>query len=127
MSKLNYSVEMAVFCSIFYYCSPKGYRMLRNSGRLILPSYSTVKRLTYAMKSSPEIEQQDAICFFYIKHKFKYLSSNDKFVTLMVDEIHIKQYFDYKCGSVVGTAYDSIEAASSAFVFMLNSVLSKYK
>ena len=45
----------------------------------------------------------------------------------MVDEIHLKPYFDYKGGNIVGSAFDSSEAATSAFVFMLNSVRSKFK
>ena len=46
---------------------------------------------------------------------------------LMIDEIHIKPYFDYKCGNIVGAAFNSAEAATSAFVFMISSVASKFK
>ena len=45
----------------------------------------------------------------------------------MIDEIHIKPYFDYKGGNIVGSAFDGIEAATSAFVFMVNSLTSKFK
>lgn len=45
----------------------------------------------------------------------------------MVDEIHIKQFYDYKGGNVVGSAFNCNEAANSAFVFMLNSLCSKVK
>ena len=107
--------------------SPQGYRLLRNTGHLILPSYSTVRRLTLSQNLSPAAEQQENNFLVYIKNKFKFLSESDTTVILMVDEIHIKQYFDYKGGNVVGSAFNSTEAASSAFVFMISSVLSKFK
>ena len=65
--------------------------------------------------------------FFYIKNKFKSLTRNDKTVTLLIDEIHLKPFFDYNGGNVVDAAYDSNDAATSAFAFMINSVFSKFK
>lgn len=95
-------------------------------GYLILPCYSTVRRLTIAQNLSPAREQLNNNFLSYIKNKFKFLSPNDLTVT-MVDEIHIKQYFDYKGGNIVGSAFDSSDAAKSAFVFMINSICSKFK
>ena len=46
---------------------------------------------------------------------------------LLIDEIHLKPYFDYKGGNVVGSANNTNEVAASAFAFMLSSVLSNYK
>ena len=51
----------------------------------------------------------------------------DKTIILLVDEIHLKPYFDYKGGDVVGAAYNSTDAATSAFAFMISSVFSNYK
>ena len=48
-------------------------------------------------------------------------------VSLLIDEIHLKPYFDYKGGNVVGLANNTNEVAISAFAFMLSSVLSNYK
>ena len=127
LNKLEYSAEFMVFSSLLYNCSPQGYRLLRNTGHLILPSYSTVRRLTLSQNLNPALEQHDSNFLMYIKNKFKFLTQNDKTVTLMIDEIHIKQYFDYKGGNVVGSAFNTTEAAKSAFVFMLSSLLSKFK
>ena len=127
MKKINYSSELIVFSSLLYYSSPKSYYFLKSFGNLILPSNSTVRRLTYIMKSSPEIEQSDVYFLHYIKEKFRFLNPNDKIVTLMIDEIHMKKYFDYKGGTIVGAGYNTDEAASSAFVFMLNSLKSSFK
>ena len=48
-------------------------------------------------------------------------------VSLLIDEIHLKPYFDYNGGNVVGLANNTNEVATSAFAFMLSSVLSNYK
>ena len=45
----------------------------------------------------------------------------------MVDEIHLKAQMDYKGGNIFGAAFKSIEAATSAFVLMISSILSKFK
>lgn len=45
----------------------------------------------------------------------------------MVDEIHLKDYFDFKGGNLVGMAFNNKEAATSAHVFMIQSLLSAYK
>ena len=46
-------------------------------------------------------------------------------VSLLIDEIHLKPNFDYKGGN--GLANNTSEVATSAFAFMLSSVLSNYK
>ena len=49
-------------------------------------------------------------------------------VTLLVDEIHLKRYFDYKGRTIVGSSYNSVcNAGKSAFAFMISSVFFKYK
>ena len=75
----------------------------------------------------PESEQLESNFLMYIKNKFKALLPEDKNVTLMVDEIHIKPCFDYKGGNIVGSAFDTSEAASSAYVFMVSSIMSEFK
>lgn len=48
-------------------------------------------------------------------------------MTLMLDEIHLQPYFDYKRGTVTGAASNSTEAAKTAHFFMVQSLLSPYK
>lgn len=110
-----------------YNCSPQGYRLLRDSGYVIFPSFSTVKRVFISKDFSPSLEQHDENFLAYIKQEFKSLSDDDKTVNLLMDEIHLKAYFDYKGGNIVGSAFDSCEAANSAFVFMVNSIKSSFK
>ena len=60
----------------------------------------------------------------YIKNKFKLLVQKDTTVSLLVDEIHLKPYTDYKGGNIFGLSDNSNEA-TSAFAFMLSSVFSQ--
>ena len=77
---------------------------------------------------SPSIEQTNKTFLFYIKQKFQCLKSSDLTVMLLVDEIHLKRYFDYKGGTIVGSSRNNVcNAAKSAFAFMISSVFSKYK
>lgn len=48
-------------------------------------------------------------------------------VTLMIDEVHIQQSFEYKGGELTGTASNSTEAAKTAHVFTSKSLLSTLK
>ena len=59
-----------------------------------------------------------------IKNEFKLLVQKDTTVSLLVDEIHLKPYIDYKDDNIVDLSGNSNEAATSAFVFMLSSVFS---
>ena len=127
MKKKNYSYEFLIFSSIFYNVSPHAYRFLRNSGNCILPCYSTIRKLTLANAMNPFHEQSENTFLYYIKQKFNALSSSDSTVSLMVDEIHLKPFYDYKGGTIAGVAFDSFEAANSAFVFMISSLFSAYK
>ena len=52
---------------------------------------------------------------------------SDTTVSLLVDKIHLKLYFDHKSGNIVGLSDNSNEAATSAFVFMPSMVISQYK
>ena len=42
LNKLNYSTEIMIFSSLLYNCSPRGFRLLRDSKNVILPTYSTI-------------------------------------------------------------------------------------
>lgn len=85
LSTLEYSAEFMVSSSLLHNCSPQGYRLLRNTGHLILPSHSTVRRLTLSQNLSPAAEQHDNNFLMYIKNKFKFLSQSDTTVILMVN------------------------------------------
>ena len=115
-NKFDYLTEMMIFSSLLYSCSLKGYRFLRDSKNIILPSYSTIKRLTLSTYVNPLIKQYDNNFLMYIKNKFNLLVQQDTTVSLLVDEIHLKPYIDYKSGNIVGLSNYSNEAATSALL-----------
>ena len=123
----SYSNDYLIFSSIFYNLSPHGYRFLRSSGKIILPCYTIIRRLTMSSSMDPFQEQHDSTFLFYAKQKFKVLLPCDKTVSLLADEIHLKPYFDYKGGNIAGAAYNSEQPANSAFVFMITSLFSSLK
>lgn len=122
----RYSSDVLILSSLILSISPHAYNFLRNSDVLVLPHPSTLKKLLTSCNLNPKHETDDNfLC--YIKQKFQYLSDNDKTVTLMMDEIHLKSYLDFKGGSILGMSYNCSEAANSAYVFMVQSVQSSYK
>ena len=80
-NEFDYSTEMMIFTSMLYNCSPKGHRLLRDSKNIILPIYSTIKRLTLSTHMNPLIEQHDNNFLMYIKDKFKLLVLKDTTVS----------------------------------------------
>jgi hypothetical protein len=45
----------------------------------------------------------------------------------MMNEIHIKPCFDYKGGNIIGSAHNSVKAATTAHAFLISSIFSNYK
>lgn len=119
----RFDSETMIIASMLLFISPHAYKFLRSSGLIVLPHPNTIKNLCSNVNVNPQ-----SSCFLsYIKEKQKSLKSNDCYITVMVDEIHIKPYVDYKGGNIVGVAYDSTNLASTAHVFMIQSLCSSFK
>uniref|UniRef100_A0A2L2Y813 Transposable element P transposase n=1 Tax=Parasteatoda tepidariorum TaxID=114398 RepID=A0A2L2Y813_PARTP len=123
----RYSTDFLIFSSLFLSISPHAYNFLRSSGYVILPHHSTIKKLIMSYDISPKNESTEENFLSYIKQKFDYLTDADKTVTVMIDEVHLKPFFDFKGGDILGASYNSIEAANSAYVYMVQSVESSFK
>lgn len=123
----RYSSNILIFSTLLYTISPQAYRFLRNSNVIILPHPNTVKCLCSSYNLDPHSEQINPNFLNYIKRKYLMLDDKDKLLILMRDEIHLKQLMDYKGGNIVGVSFNSDDCASSAHVFMIKSVLTKYK
>ncbi|GBN34185.1 hypothetical protein AVEN_138974-1 [Araneus ventricosus] len=92
---------------------------------MILPDPSTIRKIGTILKNSPQTEEYTTF-LVYAKHAFHSLK-HDFEVFLMIDEIHIKPFLDYKGENFVGMAYNSSNLATSVQVFMLQSLFSPYK
>ncbi|XP_035206112.1 uncharacterized protein LOC118181147 [Stegodyphus dumicola] len=125
--RLRYSPHFLIFACILNSISPHAYKFMRNSGNLIMPHTVTLRNICSNLNVSVSEEQQHSNFLRYIKQKFKTLKECEHNVILMMDEIHLKPFYDFKGGNIVGSAYDSAFAASSAYTFMIRSLLSSYK
>ncbi|XP_077551220.1 LOW QUALITY PROTEIN: uncharacterized protein LOC144164833 [Haemaphysalis longicornis] len=76
---------------------------------------------------NPQLEHQPSTFLRYMAKRISDLDDRQRVVTLMVDEIHMKPFFEYKGGNITGIAHNSPEAANSALVFMVQSLTSKFK
>ncbi|XP_077494772.1 uncharacterized protein LOC144105520 [Amblyomma americanum] len=123
----RYSAELLVFSSILFTVSPHAYRFLHSSGNLRLPHQSTIRRICNSYSVSAAAEQQGTSFLSYAKKLVAAMTEHEKIVVLMMDEIHLQPYFDYKGGVIVGAATNSPNAAKTAHVFMMQSLLSRQK
>ncbi|KAG8187443.1 hypothetical protein JTE90_009515 [Oedothorax gibbosus] len=126
-TRRRYNAQTLIFSALLFSISPHAYKFIRHSGHIIVPHPSTLRKLTASFNTNPHYEQFSDNFLSYAKEKFNTLLSHERHVTLMVDEIHIKPFFDFKGGNVVGASYEGTAAATSAFVFMIQSILSSYK
>jgi hypothetical protein len=116
-----YNCESLIFYTLFYSISPHAYNFVRSSYNIIIPHPNTIKRLILKYNLSPIVEQTDDNFLNYIKQKALYLKDFEKDVILLMDEIHLKPFYDYKGGNVIGVSFDCKAAAKSAYVFMIQS------
>ncbi|XP_042146356.1 uncharacterized protein LOC121835880 [Ixodes scapularis] len=123
----GYSAELLDFASLVYTISPHAYAFIRRSGNAILPHPSTIMRECRSLDVSPANEQNDDGFPSYKKRRVRLMKPHERRVTLMIDEVHIQQSFEYNGGELTGTASNSTEAAKTAHVFMTQSLLSPHK
>ncbi|XP_065298429.1 uncharacterized protein [Dermacentor albipictus] len=123
----RYSADFMIFCCLLFTVSPHAYKYIRGSGRMALPHPVTIRSICSSYGMSPQIEHQSESFLRYMAGRITDLNDRQRFVTLMVDEIHIKPYFDYKGGNITGAALNSSAAATSALVFMVQSILCQFK
>lgn len=123
----RYSSDLLVFLSLLFTISPHAYRYLRNYGGLKLPHESTIRRVCNSHVVNPAAEQQAVSFLLYAKKLVTAMKDHEKSVVLMMDEIHIQSYLDYKGGTIVGVASNTSNAAKTAHVLMMQSLLSPQK
>lgn len=124
--RYRYSSSTMILSSIIFSISPHAYKFLRHYGSLILPHPETIKNVCSKFLTDPTHEERQSF-LTYASNIFKLLDENDKYVMLLMDEIHIQPYLDYKGGNIVGTACNNTSLATAAYVFMITSIKSNFK
>lgn len=125
MDAFRYSSTTVLFCGLLHAISPHAYKFLRSSNLLILPTPKTIKPLCGSLTTNPRLKQNQILQ--YNSSKLKLLKKEDKTVTIMFDKIDLNPFIGHKEENILGTAFNNSVAATSAFVFMVNSLLSPYK
>lgn len=124
--RYRYSANTMVISSIMFTISPHAYKYFRHSGCIILPHPETIKSVCNSYLSDPAAEDKQSLQK-YARDIYKFLDDDDKYVVLLVDEIHIQPYVDYKGGNIVGSSCNSNLLATSAVAFMITSIKSNFK
>lgn len=119
----KFDPELLILCSLLFAISPHAYKFLRSSGIVILPHPNTLRKLSCNINVNPS----NPNFLRHLKDEVSCLDPHEQFVTFMLDEIHIKPYVDYKGGNIAGMTLDTAEIATSAHVFMIQSILSPFK
>ncbi|XP_068083561.1 uncharacterized protein [Anabrus simplex] len=119
----RFDSNVLIFASLLFFISAHAYKFLRSYGCIILPHPNTIRKLCGYVNVDPSNEN----FLSYMKDKVPQLEDYERVVTLMLDEIHLKPYLDYKGGNVVGMAYDTAMLATTAHVFMVQGVVSSLK
>lgn len=125
--RVQYSSQLMVLSCILYTISAHAYKFLRKVSGLTLPHPSTIRNVCSSYQLAPQAESSGSSFLQYVAHRFKQLQPHETCVTLMLDEIHIKPFLDYKGGSICGAAANSSDAATSAHVFMIQSLLTSFR
>jgi Transposase protein len=123
----TYSMEFLIFFSILHSISSHAYRYFRSLKLITMPHPTTLKKICGSSDFSPRLEQSDDFFLLYAKQKFRLLNDSEHIINLQVDEIHLKQFLDFKGGDVVGFDDKYKHVATSAHVFLINSLRSPYK
>ncbi|KAH9378468.1 hypothetical protein HPB48_016552 [Haemaphysalis longicornis] len=109
-----YSADFMVFCSLVYTISPHAYRFIRSTAKLELPHPQTIRRICASYNASPSREQEEDAFLFYARRLASTLKDHERFVTLMMDEIHLQASFQYKGGCVTGAATNKTPSVLTA-------------
>nr|CAH7769842.1 unnamed protein product [Callosobruchus chinensis] len=125
-ARYRYCPQTVILCSMLHTISPHCYKYLRSHSSLILPHPNTIKSICNSYLTDPTADERNTF-LTYAKTIISYLKPEERHMILMIDEVHIQPYMDYKGGNIVGTAVNSNSLATTALVFMLSSFYCGFK
>jgi hypothetical protein len=116
----RYSSDLLRVAFLLFTRSSVAYRILYESGILIMPHVNTLRRLSTIFTVSAGLENTDQVN--YLRLRARDLDERQRFVCLQMDEIHVNPTFAFKGGNVSGNAQNSADQAHSVQAFMISSV-----
>jgi hypothetical protein len=118
--KRRFSSDLLRVAFLLFTRSSVAYRILYESGILIMPHVNTLRRLSTIFTVSAGLENTDQVN--YLRLRARDLDERQRFVCLQMDEIHVNPTFAFKGGNVSGNAQNSADQAHSVQAFMISSV-----
>ena len=121
----RYSGNTLIFAASMYVHSSVSYQALYNSNNFQIPHPRNIKKIIGRFSS---LDQNIEGSIAYLKTKREYLRDEELLVNLQLDEIYINPQVNFKGDSLYGYSQtDPSKIAKTAQVFMISSILSKYK
>ncbi|KAH9365879.1 hypothetical protein HPB48_021781 [Haemaphysalis longicornis] len=90
----RYSADFIVFCCLLFTISPNAYAYMRSYGSGTLPHAMTIRSVCSSYVMSPLQKHPSETFLSYITRRISDIKGDQRFATVMIDEIHIKPYFD---------------------------------
>ena len=124
-SKPYYSTSTLIWACMLFYSNPSAYKQIRASNVLKIPHPMYLQKLS--LDSDMLYSGLTESHLNYLKKKMSSLTEDEKFVNLLLDEIHVKPNLTYSAGKIQGSSENSNSPASSLQAFMITSLMSKNK
>ena len=122
-TRRRYSSDLLRVAFLLFTRSSVAYRVLLESGTLIMPHVSTLRRISSIFTVNAGIEDNEQVN--YLKLRARDLDERNRFVCLQMDEIHVNPTMTFKGGSVSGQAQNSSVQAHSIQAFMISGVFGR--
>lgn len=130
-SRKSWTREEQNFALSVFYKSPSAYKFLRNSKNMNLPSLSTIRRWVGNSKCKPGFSPG---IFKQLKNKANVLSEQERYCTLIFDEMKIKNYLEYSKFLDIIEGFEDLgplgrsnKLAGQAMVFIIRGLYSSWK
>lgn len=126
--KVSYCVNTLVWFATLLFAFPGSYNYIRVAKLLTMPHPKYLNKFTFKLGVNTSGLQSGHMD--YLKKKVSVLEENEKLCCLLLDEIYVKPEITYKGGKVEGLVVNdqnAPEPASTVQVFMISSIMSKYK
>ncbi|PAA94070.1 hypothetical protein BOX15_Mlig022091g1 [Macrostomum lignano] len=121
VSARRYSPSTTVFAYLIFSTSRAAYKAILENGALCLPSVRSLVRLNAVLSKEPGVVEE-----MYLQLRTESLSSREKHVVLIIDEVATAKRIEFNCDSAYGLASDG-KMTSSILAFLIKSVGASYQ
>lgn len=122
----RYSTTLIILSYTLFAVSSTAYETLRNSNCVIIPSIRQLRNIANIINLNSTIDSNRIVG--YLKKRVSTLSQFERYVVLILDEIHVARRVELTGGRILGFSSDSpLDVASTALCFMISSLGGQYR